>query len=368
MLIQSPRRYTIGFLSSWHVYEGGAMEPFSHALIRGVCSAASDFACNLLLACGVGPQANERAGAPAWPSLAEKSAGFVPVGPWNTDGLVVLPTELTPDQSEFLQLLRARGFPIVFAGPGEIGASVVVDNAGGIQQAVEHLAGHGRRRIAFIAGLQRASGDSAQRYAAYLRALADSGLDANPALTAYGLHSYTGGQNAMHQILSAGVPFDAVIASNDRSAMGAISVLNEQGKRVPEDVALIGFDDIPESKAWSPALTTIRNAEFVVGYQAALHLLEIIEGRGSPTGAVVIPVPLIVRQSCGCAAQTSGILPGPRKVERRSGRRPRGHGDRPAGLGDDRGGDDRGSLHLAYQDQQSLPHPGDGVYRQHPRR
>jgi signal transduction histidine kinase/DNA-binding LacI/PurR family transcriptional regulator/CheY-like chemotaxis protein len=288
----------LGFLSSWHTYEGVAIE---HSLIRGVSSAASDFSCNLLLACGVGPLASDRTGAPAWPSLEEKSACFVPVGPWNTDGLVVLPTELTSEQAAYLQLLRDRGFPIVYTGPGEKGASVVVDNAGGIRQAVEHLVGHGNCRIAFIAGIPRATGDSAQRLSAYYDALHEFSLEEDPALIAHGMHSFSGGQNAMRQILVAGKQFDAVVASNDRSAMGAISVLKELGKRVPEDVAIIGFDDIPEAKTWSPALTTLRNASFVLGYQAALRLLEQIEGRGSSGTDTVLSVPLIVRQSCGCA-------------------------------------------------------------------
>lgn len=294
-------RLTIGFLSSWHTYEGASLEPYSSSLIRGVSSAATDFSCSLLLACGVGPLASERRGAPAWPVDDADNGCFVPVGPWNTDGLIVLPTELTPQQAAYLQMLRARGFPIVFAGPGESGISVVVDNAGGIRQAVEHLAGHGRRRLAFISGIPRAAGDSAQRRAAFSQALGELGLREQPALVAHGMHSFDGGQNAMRQILASGVPFDAVVASNDRSAMGALSVLKEHGLRVPEDVALTGFDDIPEAKALSPALTTLRNPSFMLGYQATLRLVEEIDGRGSSSAATtVIPVPLIVRQSCGC--------------------------------------------------------------------
>lgn len=294
------RRYTIGFLSSRHTYEGASIEPFTYALMRGVRSAACDFSCNLLLACGIGPLASDRAGAPAWPSLDEKNSCFVPVGPWNTDGLIVLPTELSAQQSGYLQMLRERKFPIVFAGPGEPGASVMVDNAGGIHLAVRHLYEHGHRRIAFIAGIQRSTGDSAQRRAAYSHALQELGLEEDPALVACGMHSFTGGYEAMHQILAAGKPFDAVVASNDRSAMGAIQALKEHDRSVPEDIAVTGFDDIPEAKAWSPALTTLRNASFILGYQAVLRLLGAVEGRENSSPDTVIPAPLIVRQSCGC--------------------------------------------------------------------
>ncbi len=105
----------------------------------------------------------------------------------------------------------------------------MVDNAGGIRQAMLHLCSHVHKRIALIAGLQRARGDSAQRREAYSRALVQLGLSEDPALIAYGLHSFSGGQRAMREILAAQAPFDAVLASNDRSAMGAIEVLKAQG-------------------------------------------------------------------------------------------------------------------------------------------
>lgn len=298
------RRRTIGFLSSWHVYEGASIEPYTFSLIKGIRSAAADFSCGLLLACGIGPLANEQTGAPAWPNLDTPSTDFAPVGPWNTDGLIVLATEMTAAQRDYIQTLRKRGFPIVFAGPDEDGPSVMADNFEGIRRAVDHLYQHGHRQIAFISGLERWAGDSTQRREAFFEEMNALDLAVDPALTAYGYHSFTGGQQAMRQIIESGRPFSAVIASNDRSAMGAITVLKESGRRVPEDVAVIGFDDLLEAKAFSPPLTTIRNDSFLLGYRAAAWLLEMIRGSNPQVEKIKIPAPLVIRRSCSCAAFT----------------------------------------------------------------
>lgn len=295
-------RRTIGFLSSWHVYEGASIEPYTFSLIKGIRSAAADFSYRLLLACGIGPLAYEQTGAPAWPNLETPSTNFAPVGPWNTDGLIVLATEMTEAQREYIQSLRKRGFPIVFAGPDEDGPSVMADNFEGIRRAVDHLYQHGHRQIAFISGLKRWAGDSTQRRKAFFEKMNALGLEVDPALTAYGYHSFTGGQQAMRQILETGRPFTAVVASNDRSAMGAITALQESGRRVPEDIAVIGFDDVLEAKAFTPPLTTIRNDSFLLGYRAAAWLLEMIQGSKSQDERIKIPAPLVIRRSCGCAA------------------------------------------------------------------
>jgi DNA-binding LacI/PurR family transcriptional regulator len=113
--------------------------------------------------------------------------------------------------------LVSSGFPTVYAGDRDSGPAVVVDNVGGIQQAVRHLVEHGHRRIAFVAGRRNSEhDDSGIRLRAFKAAIKDLNLEFDPNLTADGLHIYEGGRQAIHQIINREVNFTAVIASNDR--------------------------------------------------------------------------------------------------------------------------------------------------------
>lgn len=305
MQYHQPHRLTIGVLASWQVYEGTSIGRYLHTLLGGVRAAALDKDCNVLFACGVGPLSFPHSYTPAWPVPAP-DADFVPVGPWNTAGLIVVPHFLSPEQSHYLQDIIASGHPVVFAGPEEPGPAVVADNAGGIQQAFAHLLAHGHRRIAFIAGYEPRSrgtdrpGDSDLRLQAYLCALCDAGLDHDPRLVAYGEHNTNGGKRAMQRILATGAPFTAMMASNDHSCFGAMEALKDAGLRIPNDVAVIGFDDILDAKAHAPPLTTVRHSTFSMGYQALQLLCDRIEGccHGEPVRQ--IPTRLVIRQSCGC--------------------------------------------------------------------
>lgn len=296
------RRRTIGFISSWHIYEETTIDAFMHELLQGMYAATRDQDCNLLLACGVGPRPGpglSAPSAPAWPTLSP-GADFVPVGPWNVDGIVVAPHPLIAEQSAFVQQLLADGFPVILIGPEEPGPAVIVDAAGGFRQAFDHLLEHGHRRIAFIAGVSRRSVDSVQRLQAYLDALHAANLSPDPRLIAYGEASLTFGRQAMQQILATGAQFTAVLANNDRSAFGAIEALREAGLRVPEEVAVIGFDDILEARAFTPPLTTIRQPTFDLGYQAVLSVLDRIAGQRADSLITLLPTRLVIRASCGC--------------------------------------------------------------------
>jgi signal transduction histidine kinase/DNA-binding response OmpR family regulator len=114
----------------------------------------------------------------------------------------------------------------------------------------------------------------------------------------------------MEQILASSAPFTALLASNDRSAIGAIQTLSKAGLLVPQDVAVIGFDDRLEATAHVPSLTTVRYPAFEEGYQGVALLLEYIKGRAEGVGTVQVPTQLIVRESCGCliGVPTAGAL------------------------------------------------------------
>jgi len=292
------RKPTIGVLVGWQAF-GGTFHSFVDPLFYGIRSAAHERGCNLLLACGVGPYDVLGGLRPAWPILSPP-VDFIPVGPWNTDGLIVVTPVLSEVCSRYIHKCLADGHPVVFAGPGGDGPTVAADNEKGIHQAVAHLAAHGHRRIAFIAGHPGDQGDSEHRLRAYLSAIEDCDLDSDPALVAYGSHVSSGGRRAMKQILDSKATFTAVLASNDKSAFGAMQALREAGLRIPDDVAVVGFDDELEARAQEPPLTTVRYPTFQVGHQALESVLEYVEGGKKESELVQVPARLVIRQSCGC--------------------------------------------------------------------
>lgn len=297
---------TIGFICTWPVYQGTTMDRYAHSLIQGISAAANQQGCNLLLGCGFSVTGNNPQNPSFWP-VPGPNINFVPVGPWNTDGLIIVPDELTKEQSEYVHDLLKSGFPVIFTTPEGAGLTVTVDNTLGIRQAFEHLLQHDHKQIAFIAGNVGDGGDSAERLQAYRLALQDAGISENPNLIAFGEHRRDGGKSAMQRILNSRTDFTAVIASNDLSCLGAIECLQEAGRFIPDDVAVIGFDDILDARSLSPSLTTIRHPTFSLGYQSVLTLLDHIHGRADRAARVVVPPRLIIRQSCGCQASTSSI-------------------------------------------------------------
>jgi signal transduction histidine kinase/DNA-binding LacI/PurR family transcriptional regulator/DNA-binding response OmpR family regulator len=299
-------RPTIGFLSTWSVYEGTAIDSYTHTLFRGIRAAAREQDCNLLLGCGMSLPASPRASRTVW---AVPSAGvdFVPVGPWNADGLIVIPDDLSDAQFEYVQDLIRSGYPIVLTTAEKPGPLVAVDNAGGIRQAFDHLWQHGHRRIAFIAGKSGRGGDTMERLAAYRDAQRGAGIQEDARLIAFGEHRREDGRIAMQQILSSGAPFTALLASNDLSALGAMEVLREAGRRIPDDVAVIGFDDILEARSHLPPLTTVRHPTFRLGYQTVLSLLDAIDGRRTGEIRTRVPTRLVIRQSCGCRPESMPV-------------------------------------------------------------
>ena len=166
---------------------------------------------------------------------------------------------------------------------------------------------HGHRRIAFIAGRpDDLEGDSGIRLRAYQAAVQDYHLVADHQFIAYGYHGIDGGQRAMRQILSSGVAFTAVLASNDESAIGAMAALREAGLRIPQDIAIVGFDNSLEAVSQAPPLTTLHSSPFEMGFRALELLLEFDRGtkaaKHDRSGSDAISHPPILRVPAGCAA------------------------------------------------------------------
>lgn len=297
--------YTIGVLSGWQYYWTATPLSYLNPIYRGIRQAAADLGCNLLLGCGMGPSAASTDPLrPAWPTLSPDT-DFVPIGPWNTDGLIAINPLHSPARSAYLQDLIATGYPVTFVASGEAGPTIVADNAAGIREAMRHLIAHGHRAIAFIAGSpEDLVGDTGARLQAYHTALQEHGLVPDARLTAWGRHTSAGGYAALRQIMDTGAAFTALLASNDESALGAMQALKEAGRRVPHDVAIIGFDDRPESAVQEPALTSVAVPLFEMGYRAVTQILQQCQGHTPAAGPLKVATHLVLRESCGCGRRS----------------------------------------------------------------
>jgi diguanylate cyclase (GGDEF)-like protein len=292
---------TIGMLPGWPVYGSIFLDRFLQYVIGGVRAAALDHGCNLIVACGVSRTPGMRSLHTAWPVLAP-DCDYVPLGEWNTDGLIAAAPLRSEERSRYLRKLAEESFPIVFIGAGDGTPSIVMDNADGIHQAVEHLIRHGHRRIAFIAGDPLDHGDSTLRLQAYRNAVEEFEAESDPRLVAYGYHYREGGRKAMEQILTTGIAFTAVVASNDVSAFGAMEMLRSAGRRIPMDVAVIGFDDQPSAAGQVPPLTSVHYPLFDAGVKAVETLLDrIAHPEAEWDKEIRIPAWLAIRESCGCS-------------------------------------------------------------------
>jgi len=202
-----------------------------------------------------------------------------------------------------LDRLRARGIAcVLLQDPGDDGAvpCVRADIEGGGVLATWHLLRLGNQRIAHITD-QRMVGQAVnERLQGYRRALADADIPFDPALVAAGENSPAGGAAALRALMAgpASRP-DAVFAFNDQMAFGAMHALALLGLRVPQDVAVVGFDGTDLGAHATPALTTIDHPRQDLGRLAADEVLDQLQGRVCPSGNRVLPVRLLVRQSCG---------------------------------------------------------------------
>ena len=295
-------RPTLGVLAGWQFYRTATNLSYLAPVFRGISRAAMDLECNVMLGCGIGLSASPADPfRPAWPFLSDEH-DYLPIGPWNTDGLIIANPLNSPARSEYVHRLAASGHPVLFIGAGEPGPQIGADNHSGIWEALQHLVQHGHHQIAFIAGsLEDMRGDSGDRLEAYRMACEQYGLDNNPALVAYGRHVFDGGYAAMQQIIQSGASFTAVMASNDESALGAMQALEQAGRKIPQDVAVIGFDNRLEGAEHEPGLTSIHVPLFNIGYQAVDLLLRHIKGEAVLGETVKVKTRLVVRQSCGCS-------------------------------------------------------------------
>lgn len=199
------------------------------------------------------------------------------------------------------QLLAQQDYPYVGLGYSQATScpySVRTDDREGAMAATSHLLVKGHRRIGIING--PASGAvvaTGERLLGYQQALSAAGIAYDPALMVYGDYTRPSGQTATEQLLALPQPPTAIFALNDRMAMGAVRAIHAAGLHVPEDVAVVGFDDIPTAADFSPALTTVRQPSKEVGQMAAQMLFSLIAGDPITQPEIVLPAKVIIRQS-----------------------------------------------------------------------
>lgn len=198
-----------------------------------------------------------------------------------------------------LSKLMAHGTPFVRWGavlPDQPGLSIGCDNIGGGRLAGEHLISIGRRRIAFLGDASSHYPEFLDRYEGCIAALHEAGLaDMDGALQVDAISSEEAGEAAARELLARNLPFDAVFAASDLIAIGAMRVLADHGLRIPEDVAVVGFDDIPAARIATPALTTIHQDTTQAGGLLVARLIALVDGE--PADSERLPTSLVVRRS-----------------------------------------------------------------------
>ncbi|MGP7959480.1 LacI family DNA-binding transcriptional regulator [Sanguibacter sp. A247] len=257
-------------------------EPFSTEILKGASDAARGTGYELLAFSGALGGA-DAAGRTGWErrSLARLAGTLI-------DGaILVTPTVVDPGQA----------IPVVSIDPheGRDGPPTVdSDNLAGARLATEHLLALGHRRIGFLAG--RSDLESARlREQGYREALAAAGVAFDPALVRVGSYRAEQSSAPAHELLTGPGRPTAVFAANDLSALRTIEVARELGLRVPEDVSVIGFDDVPEAAAAQPPLTTVAQPLHRMGAEALRLIIDLLEGREREATDVRLPTKLVER-------------------------------------------------------------------------
>jgi DNA-binding LacI/PurR family transcriptional regulator len=257
-------------------------EPYFAAIVRGISSGLAGSGMQLLLAVAQSPAEREQ--------LENYLTGQ------HVDGVLLVSLhgiDTLPAR------LESRGVPTVLGGR-PLGvhpvACVDADNRGGARQAVGHLVAGGRRRIAAIPGPQDMAVGQ-ERQSGYLDGLAEAGLPVEDSLVEPGDFSLDAGMRAASALLSRRPDLDAIFAASDAMAIGARRALRGLGRRIPEDVAVVGFEDSPAAPHTDPPLTTVHQPVEAMGREMVRLLLTRIGGGSPEDSLVILPTHLVIRGS-----------------------------------------------------------------------
>jgi DNA-binding LacI/PurR family transcriptional regulator len=256
-------------------------DPYFPRVLRGIGEALADEDMQLVLFM---PQVR---------ADAVRVEGYVTAG--HVDGVLFISLHGSDPLPEDL---RARGIPVVVGGrPTSAHVTYVdVDNQHGAAMAVQHLLATGRRRVATIAGPQDMP-PGADRLAGYREALVTARQPIDEALVEIADFSLEGGRSAMQRLLARAPELDAVFVGSDLMATGALTALQAAGRRVPQDVAVVGFDDSPLAAQSHPPLSSVRQPIEEMGREMARLLTRMVASRDRAPRRVILATELIVRAS-----------------------------------------------------------------------
>jgi LacI family transcriptional regulator len=219
------------------------------------------------------------------------------------DGIIWAVPEIDDNRAWIQPKLMEHLPPVVFISMKDMpGLSIVsVDNYGGGFKATRHLIEQGRRHIGVITG-PSTWWEARQRLGGYYAALQEAGIETRDSLMVEGDWTAASGQKCMRELLSRNSEIDAVFACNDQMALGAMGVAHQAGKRIPQDLAFVGFDAIPDSECFWPALTTVRQRLMDAGCLSVKMLQKLITSRAADLQSgvperILLDTELIVRAS-----------------------------------------------------------------------
>ena len=218
------------------------------------------------------------------------------------DGLILLGYGDYLESQSRLERLVEQGTHFVRWGavlPGQPGVSIGCDNFQGGHDITLHLLAQGRSNIAFLGHASNHYPEFFERYRGYAHALLTEDHRVQPALQVDAVTTEQSGYDAVTRLLEKGLPFDAIFAASDLIAIGAMKALHERGLRVPEDVAVAGFDDIPMAGFVNPSLSTVQQDTKLAGQVLVESLLQLINGEAVESRT--LPVKLALRRSSGAS-------------------------------------------------------------------
>lgn len=258
-------------------------DPYFPLLIQGISSACNVHGYSIMLWL-------------AEPAFERRMAGQI-LYSGLIDGVIV--ASAVTDDPIIKDLVKGKNVPFIMIGrhPEDPTVSYVdVDNRAGAAHAVEHLIRLGKRHIATIRG-PHTMVVGMDRYQGYVDALVQAKIEIDPQLVAEGEFSEAGGYEAMQKL----VPHqpDAIFAASDMMAVGAMLAIDEAGLKIPDDIAVVGFDGIPASARTDPPLTTVRQPITRCGALAAQLLIEMIDNPPSTPHRMILSTELDIRKSCG---------------------------------------------------------------------
>jgi diguanylate cyclase (GGDEF)-like protein len=307
-----PRR-TIGYMTNG-IISGGGKGGYHYALWKGIQETARAHDMNLVSFIGGSYRIS-----PSYQYEYQRNNVFEMISSDHLDGLIISSAALIPTINiEELQRYSAL-FPtraVVSIGLQlDAVPSLFVENRSGARKLVDHLIKvHGFRNIAYICGPE-VNEDAEVRYQAYLDSLRAHGLPIDPDLIFQGDFTRLSGEAIATRFLTElHKPVDAIVAANDNMALGIISVLRSHGIAVPDDLAVVGYDDIPDANLSYPPLTTVRQPTYELGKRAAELLIAHLAGQAI-TPCETLSADVVVRSTCGCAMPLIPDIPaGPSQI------------------------------------------------------